>query len=233
MDSTAPIASLASLDHFTLLNKLPDELRVMIWRCTFLPRIVEILASKYCTGGFYSQAELPVALHVCQESRDEVKRHYSTCFGSFLQPERILFNYDIDVLYLDIALEEDCLHRLFGVLKQDELSRLKHVAIDEAYLDLEEQGQVIGHGSTTAGLRKALKAMKNLKEIIVVREIENDTRPRNHNRAPKVQMQFCDSDELDRIDEDWVASAGKLPDVKKKLKDWKLKKSVQKTAVYG
>ncbi|KAH7395882.1 hypothetical protein BKA64DRAFT_674878 [Cadophora sp. MPI-SDFR-AT-0126] len=235
MASTAAIASLASLDHFTLFDKLPKELRVMIWHCTFIPRVVEILASEYCTGGFYSQAELPIALHVNKESRHEVQRHYSICFGSFLQPARTLFNYDIDVLYFDIALEEDCLHRLFGVLKQEELAKLKHVAIDETYLWLEGhgQGQSTDQSSTTAGLRKAMKAMTSLKEMIVVREIENDTRPRYQGREPKVQIKFCDGDELGQIDEGWVENAGELLDVKKELKWWKLDKSVQMTAVYG
>ena len=205
----------------------------MIWQFTFLPRVVELLASEHCTGGFYSQAELPVALHVCKESRVEAEIFYQVRFGSFLQAEKTYFNYSIDTLYLDIALEEDCLHRLFGILKQDELSSLKYVAIDEAYLDGQDPDLVIDPNSTRAGLWKALKAMKGLKEVVIVREIENDSGPGNHGGPPKVQIKFCNRNELGRIDEDWVATAGELPDAAEELRGWKLKRSVQKTAVYG
>ena len=61
------------------------------------------------------------------------------------------------VLYLDVSQEEDGLYRLFGILKETELARLKYVAIDEGYL---------GDGladflSTIAGLKNALRAMTN------------------------------------------------------------------------
>jgi hypothetical protein len=86
--------------------------------------------------------------------------------------------------YLDISQEEDGLYRLFGVLKETELARLKYVTIDEAYLG---DGLADFH-STIAGLKNALRAMINLKEIIVVRDITMDEP--NRFLAPKVQMTF-------------------------------------------
>lgn len=117
-------------------------------------------------------------------------------------------------------------------MKQDELSSLEYVAIDEAYLDGQDPDLVIDPNSTTAGLRKALKAMKSLRELVIVREIENDSRPRNHGHTAKVQIKFCDRNEIGRNDEDWVITAGQLPDAEE-LRGWRLRKSVQKTAVYG
>ncbi|KAH6699876.1 hypothetical protein BKA61DRAFT_582725 [Leptodontidium sp. MPI-SDFR-AT-0119] len=138
---------------------------------TLSPRIVEILTSDHCTTGFYSQVALPTALHVCRESRQAVEARYPLCFGSFLQPERVRFNFDLDILYLDISQEEDGLYRLFGVLKETELARLKYVAIDEAYLG----DGLAGFHSTIAGLKNALRAMTTLKEMIMVRDITTDT----------------------------------------------------------
>ncbi|KAH6720356.1 hypothetical protein BKA61DRAFT_708642 [Leptodontidium sp. MPI-SDFR-AT-0119] len=225
MSSTNHVVSLVVLQHFTLFDKLPKELRYMIWNFTLLPRIVKILVSENCTTGFYSQAALPPVLHVNQESMKEALKSYSACFGSFLQPKRILFNYKIDVFYIDIALEEDSLHRLFGVLKETELVSLKYIAIDDAYLE----DAIIDHGPSTAGLRKALKAMKGLREMIVVREIEFDTRLWNHSRAPRVEMKFC----ANPVEEGLPVDIEELPDVNKVYKGWKPPKSVQMTAVHG
>ncbi|KAG4433689.1 hypothetical protein IFR05_010828 [Cadophora sp. M221] len=186
---------------------------------------MEILASENCTTGFYSRAALPTALHVNQESRTEALISYSACFGSFLQPERILFNYKIDILYIDVALEEDGLHRLLGVLKETELASLKYVAIDDAYLE----DSVVNHGSASAGPRRALKAMRGLREMIVVREIEFDTRPRNHSKAPRLEMKFC----ADAVEEGLPVDIEDLPDVNKVHQGWRPSKSVQMTAVRG
>ncbi|KAH9204228.1 hypothetical protein DL95DRAFT_497462 [Leptodontidium sp. 2 PMI_412] len=76
--------------------------------------------------------------------------------------------------------EDDGLHRLFGVLKETELARLKYIAIDEGYL---RDGLASLH-STIAGLKNALRAMTNLREMIVVRDITTDT---SNN---KVQMAY-------------------------------------------
>ncbi|KAK0101353.1 hypothetical protein ONS95_006528 [Cadophora gregata] len=234
MDNPAgPLVSLGSHETFPQFNSFPIELRRMIWQATFVPRIVEILASEYCTAGFFSQATLPVAFCVSKESREEAKKHYKLSFGSFLQPAKIYFNFNIDTLYIDVALEEDGLHRLFGILKQDELSRIKHVAIDEAYLDAEDPDRVVPPSPMTAGLRMALKAMTSLKEVTVVREIEDDSQNWHQGRVPKVQIKFCHANELGDVNEDWIASAGELPDVGRELRAWKLEKSVRKKAMYG
>jgi hypothetical protein len=84
------------LNSFTLFPKLPIELRLKIWRCSF-PRGRSISPDSYLTYGdygppnFYATAvkiktveswrdvpptEFPVALWVNKESRQETSRHY-------------------------------------------------------------------------------------------------------------------------------------------------------------
>jgi hypothetical protein len=96
-------------------------------------------------------------------NRDRRLRHSIPAASSlFLQPERVRFNFDLDILYLDISQEEEGLYHFFGVLKESELIRLKYVAIDEAYLF----NGVVDLHLTIAGLKRALKAMTDLKEMI-------------------------------------------------------------------
>jgi hypothetical protein len=226
MSSTAAVVSLAGLQRFTLFTSLPPEIRLIIWRLSLSPRVVEILTSDICTG-FYSQAALPVALHVCQESRQAVEALYPCCFGSFLQSERIRFNFDLDILYLDISQEEEGLHHFFGVLKETELTRLKYVAIDEAYLF---NGLVDLH-STIAGLKRALKAMTDLKEIIVVFDITIGGP--NDFSLPRMQIKFYAERKAREAEESWPADAEELPNVQEKYRDWKLSNVMRMTAVYG
>lgn len=66
-----------TLDSFTCFGKLPLELRLKIWHDSMPEsRIVEIrfnMAKKF----FVADADIPIALHVCQESRREAPRRYS------------------------------------------------------------------------------------------------------------------------------------------------------------
>jgi hypothetical protein len=81
----------------------------------------------------------------------------------------VRFNFDLDILYIDISQEEEGLYYFFGILKEIELTRLKYVAINDAYLI----NGVVDLHLTMAGLKRALKAMIDLKEMIVVRDIMN------------------------------------------------------------
>ncbi|PMD46790.1 hypothetical protein L207DRAFT_507669 [Hyaloscypha variabilis F] len=208
------------------LTSLPPEIRFIIWRLSLSPPVVEILASDFCDG-FYLQAALPVALHVCRESRQAVETLYPRCFGSFLQPERIRFNFDLDILYLDLSQEEEGLHHFLGILKETELIRLKYVAIDSAYLG----GLVDSHLQIPA-LKRALKAMTNLREMIVVCDAtigENDNYfVRRHRRA---QMKFYAGRDAE---DNWPpADIEELPNVQEEYRDWKLSNVMKVTAMYG
>ena len=218
MSSTA-VVSLVGLQRFTLFSSLPPEIRFIIWRLSLSPRIVEILASD-CCDGFYSHAALPAALHVCRESRQAVEALYPSCFGSFLQPERVRFNFDLDILYLDISEEEEGLNHFFGILKETELIRLKYVAIDSAYL-----GGVADFQLTTAALKRALKAMTDLKEMIVVCDVTDSS------FLQRTQMKFYAERDAE---ENWPhTDIEELPDVQKEYGGWKLSNVKKMTAVYG
>ena len=58
---------------------------------------------KHCITGFYLQVVLSTALYVCWELRQAVEALYLLCFGLFLQLERVRFNFDLDILYVNIS----------------------------------------------------------------------------------------------------------------------------------
>jgi hypothetical protein len=153
-----------------------------------------------------------------------VEALYPRCFGSFLQPERVRFNFDLDILYIDISQEEEGLHHLLGILKESELTRLKFVAIDEGYfVDV-----VADLHLTKAGLRRALKAMTGLKEMIVVCEITR--RPDDYSLRPR-QIKFYAEHRAAEAEESWPADVEELPDVQEEYRDWKLSNVMRMTSV--
>jgi hypothetical protein len=123
---------------------------------------------------------------------------------------------------LDISQEEDGLYRLFGVLKETELARQKYIAIDEGYL---EYGQNDFH-STIAGLKNTLRAMTNMKEMVVVRDITTD-------ESKDKQMRFYAERRLGQDEAGWPVNIEELPDLRKEYAEWKLSPTLKMTAVYG
>jgi hypothetical protein len=94
---------------FTLFPQLPLELRLKIWQ-TMLPgpRTVNIqYKMKYdefdgkkvsSFTGWTSPDPVPVALHVCRESREESLKRYQTSFGSYFHASKIYFDFSKDTL---------------------------------------------------------------------------------------------------------------------------------------
>jgi hypothetical protein len=113
---------------------LPLEIRITIWKLSLEPRIVTILHDRYKI--YYSRAKIPPALHVCGHSRDAVIGLYPTCFGSWLYPKRVMFNFSIDTLYLPQWEEFNPPH-FFTLLQTAELVKIRSFAIESeiaAYL---------------------------------------------------------------------------------------------------
>lgn len=106
------------------------------------------------------------------------------------------FNFDLDILYLDISQEEEGLYYLFGILKEIKLTRLKYVALDKEYLI----GEVVDLHLTKAALKRALKAMINLKEIIVVCDII--IRRPNYDFLLRIQIKFYTKYKIGKAKED-------------------------------
>ena len=183
--------------------------------------------SDKCTVGFYSQAELPVALRVCQESRNVVKGLYPRCFGWFLQPERILFNFNLDTLYLPVSPAEEELRRLFGVLKASELNHIQSIAIHEKNFTASSADPY----QAIVGLNRVLRAMPHLKEITIVFDIT--TEESNPHSSQTAQIKFYASHEAGNAQEGWPAVVEELPNTEEKFAWWKPSRNTKLTAVYG
>ena len=96
---------LPPLTEFHLYPDLPPEIRRMIMRYTYPgPRMVELRFSEQVNSTQYDLVceELPVALHVCKEWRNETTKSYPRLFGH-RQCRRgcpTFFNARIDTLHL-------------------------------------------------------------------------------------------------------------------------------------
>ncbi|KAJ5037997.1 uncharacterized protein L3040_006871 [Drepanopeziza brunnea f. sp. 'multigermtubi'] len=89
------------LDKFTLFPKLYPELQMMVWKFGLgLSRYVNI-TEKYGDveqHGLQADAQPPVLLQVCSDSRRLALRHYELCFETQIPASFILFNWEVDVL---------------------------------------------------------------------------------------------------------------------------------------
>jgi len=112
-------------------------------------------------------------------------------------------------------------------LKETELTRLKYVAIDAGYLC---DGSVIGHLEITA-LKRALKAMTGVKEMIFVCDIT--TERQDCFRVPVRQIKFYSDREAGEADGNWPTDVEELPDVQEEYREWKLTNAMRLKAVYG
>jgi hypothetical protein len=90
-------------DSFILFPQLPVELRLKIWKLSLPgPRVVLLKQDSFPpTKSFRSPAEIPVALAVCRESRQEALIFYEFAFGVHEFPGEICFDFSIDSILLD------------------------------------------------------------------------------------------------------------------------------------
>ena len=118
---------------------------------------------------------------MCQDSRNAVRHLYSECFG-WNWPGRALFNFEIDTLYLDSSAICPLCAFLKGILKEKELALLKYVAFDQRLL-VED-----GYG---LGIRKALRAMKELRGMKIVCHVEATIFPRGEGGFSEGKDRLC------------------------------------------
>lgn len=97
-----PISELLKIvsdtSRFTIFPKLPQEMRLKIWRSTFEPRKITIRVESdglISPGAFF---RYPVALCVCSESRQEALKWYRLIFHSSRYPQYI--NPIIDIPHI-------------------------------------------------------------------------------------------------------------------------------------
>lgn len=100
--STVTGSATAALETFTPFPKLPLELRLKVWRSTFIPRTVEVELTYTLVGKevLITLTENPTTLWVNRESRSETLQHYSLLFAKISQSP-LYFCCAIDSLLVD------------------------------------------------------------------------------------------------------------------------------------
>jgi hypothetical protein len=124
---------MATPPSFPQFSNLPFELRAKIWSFT-LPgaRTISITCTKgdYTVGTnrcfyaikFHSSTAPPVALSICQESRDEALRRYTLSLGTQHNEAAIPICFDIDSIRL---ADRDCRH-----IAEQELGQIRNLIVD-------------------------------------------------------------------------------------------------------
>jgi hypothetical protein len=156
------------LKSFPLFPKLPLEIRMMIWKLTLQPRILELQFSYI--RGFFTKAKGPVALRVNQESRNTVKPLYPLCFGNVVYQPRVLFNFSIDTLFLEHDFQPQLLLFLAS-LKLDEMVQLKYLAVDTR-IDTDYGDGEHADIDTELVIRNVVPSMIALKEIRLIIDLD-------------------------------------------------------------
>ena len=212
------------LEIFSLFTELPIELRQRIWQLTLEPRVLEIQYKREKCQ-FFTKAAIPVALRACQDSRAAVAYLYPMCFDITINQPSIVFNGSIDILYFDSCLGPELTKFVLSLRKAD-LSRIQFVAVHRL-IDLGEDDEKSEDGLFY--LTKASKVMPNLKEVMIVLELDDDhhdhgvpygTGPMKlYKKIPWELAEFCGhGDGLHCDDEDGASECGEMPDMSELLK---------------
>lgn len=89
-------------------------------------------------GKCWSDGEQPVALYVCQESRETALKVYKLAFKSELSLATTYFDYNVDILYLAVGkipdFELELVRMLRGGISRCDLDLVQHVAVDNIFL---------------------------------------------------------------------------------------------------
>ncbi|APA08306.1 predicted protein [Sclerotinia sclerotiorum 1980 UF-70] len=115
--------------QFTRFPNLSAEIRIMIWRKSIEPRLVEVWPKGGKYDGFCSSTPLPGAMTACRESRATVIRFYSLVFGGTFIQARIRFNFALDTLYIDWKIQERLASFVLSI-SEYEAGRIRSIFID-------------------------------------------------------------------------------------------------------
>ncbi|KAE9370853.1 hypothetical protein N431DRAFT_442636 [Stipitochalara longipes BDJ] len=113
---------------FGKFPELPYELRSLIWEFVRLPRVVEVIRTRYsCSARWVSRCPVPVLLRINQETRALALKHYR-----FHESEKVKIFLDpaIDTLFFGSDMPPD-LARFLLDAGDDDLKSLRHLAIHE------------------------------------------------------------------------------------------------------
>jgi hypothetical protein len=155
------------LTSFHCFEKLPTELRAMIWKMTLVPRAVDI---QFTTErGFYSLTLTPIALRACPDSRSAVIHTYKTCFGSFFYQPKTIINFSIDTLYLHTNAANE-ITLFLSNLKPQESSSIQYIAMNKFANDHWFDGSGVETDAFEI-LKKAIPLLPALREVQLVLDI--------------------------------------------------------------
>jgi len=124
-DASTQTVSTKTLETFTIFPTLPLELQLEIWKNS-LPerRVVEFRATRYREEDAHIRYNLPVILHVCQNSRQMALKRYKLVEGLF---EPIYFDFEEDIAYFF----SNNWYPLLAGLDSDIARQLRYVALAE------------------------------------------------------------------------------------------------------
>lgn len=118
---------------FHLFNKLPEAVRLAIWKLNHPePRLIEIVESKG-NCHFYGKGQPVVNLQVCHESRVEALKTYSLSFSVDCEEPLIPFSFEKDALLLGRRLLDEDTHIYFRKhCDPEDLKRVQRLVVDTA-----------------------------------------------------------------------------------------------------
>ena len=141
--SSAVVSPDRELPRFTLFNKLPVELRHIIWHFALPgPRAIHVRLSGSRGHGFVIASELaqakvkvatsiPGVLHAVRDSRAIALKHYSIAFEHHPKVQTMFFNYDLDYLHISPPLLESLFDgHAMSVIREQTLCKVRNLIID-------------------------------------------------------------------------------------------------------
>ncbi|KAH6673641.1 hypothetical protein B0J14DRAFT_53244 [Halenospora varia] len=134
--------------------------------------------------GFYTYCALPVALGVCQESRNAVIDSYPMCFGSTIDPAAIRFNFDLDTLFVGHDMGCELFSPNF-VLTQHEKDNLQHFVVAKIGMD-EMWNTYAADGDSWDKLEGVINSFTKLKTLAI---------------SDSVFMQISEADDAEKNEE--------------------------------
>lgn len=123
------------LKEFGYFSSLPSELRLQIWRqFAYLPRVIS-LEFHSTSARRITYHPQPVALQICQESREEALKAYRLAFGR----SRVFVNFDTDIFFLNNSVPTlyaswvdeptTCLIQFLRFASFDDTQRIQNFAV--------------------------------------------------------------------------------------------------------
>lgn len=120
--------------------------------------------------GFYTNIRTPLALEVCQESREAVIASYPLSFGSVWFPQRIRFNFATDTIFVNYNTWRS-FPLFFSILDLNERSSLRYLSFDFDFSHSWEE-HVVDEAGYKDNLIRSIDGLTGLQELLAVDSID-------------------------------------------------------------